>query len=78
VRFGSDQTVVIGLAADPVPDYAIFLHDSQSAICKTEAQRIDVILAIPFLEFQPGLREIALEQTIGGLGERGGAMSNLR
>ena len=48
----SDQTVVFGVSADPVPDDAIFLHDRQSAIFKTDANQIDVILAFQFLELQ--------------------------
>ena len=56
------------MSADPVPDDAIFLHDRQSAIFKTDANQIDVILAFQFLELQTGVRRIALEETIGALG----------
>src|ERR1022692_4348193 len=65
---GSDQTVVFGVIADPVPDDAVFLHDCQSAVLRTDASRIDVILASEFLELQAGMRRIALEETIGALG----------
>ena len=65
---GSDQTVVFGVIADPVPDDAVFLHDCQSAVLRTDASRIDVILASEFLELQFGMRRIALEETIGALG----------
>jgi len=51
---GSDETVVFGVGADPVPDDEIFLHDGQSAIIKTDADRIDVILAFEFLNCKPG------------------------
>lgn len=47
---------------------SIFLHDSQSAIFKANANRIDVILAFQFLEFQARVRRIALKETIGALG----------
>ena len=33
----SDQSVVLRMVADPVPDDAIFLHDCQSSVLKTDA-----------------------------------------
>jgi hypothetical protein len=58
------------VAADPVPDDAVFLHERQSAIFQTDASRIDVILAYQFLELQAGVRRIALEEAIGALASR--------
>src|SRR5262245_43073823 len=48
----SDQTVVVGVTADPVPDDVIFLHDCKSAVIETDANRIEVILAFQLLELQ--------------------------
>ena len=60
------------MIADPVPDNSIFLHDSQSAVLKADASRVDVIRAFQFLELQTGMRWVALDwvalgETIGGL-----------
>src|ERR1039458_2224062 len=65
---GSDQTVVFGVTADPVPHDSIFLHGGQSAIFKTDANRINIILAFQLFELQTGVRRVALEKTIGALG----------
>src|ERR1017187_688962 len=46
-----------------IPDDAVFLHDCQSAVLKTDASRIDVILAFQFLELQAGMRRIAIQET---------------
>jgi hypothetical protein len=56
------------VTADPVPDDAIFLHDSQSAVLETDASRINTMLACQFLELQTRVRRIALEEAIGALG----------
>ena len=64
----SDQTVVFGVTADPVPHDSIVFHDGQSAIFKTDANRIDVILAFQLFELQARVRRIALEETICALG----------
>jgi hypothetical protein len=53
---------------DPVPDDSIFLHDCQSAEFKTDANRIDVVLAFQLLELQTGVGRIALKEAIGALG----------
>ena len=58
------------MTADPVPHDSIFLHGGQSAIFKTDANRLDVILALQLFELQTGVRRIALEETIGALGVR--------
>jgi hypothetical protein len=56
------------VTADPVPHDSIVPHDGQSAIFKTDANRLDAILAFQFLELQARVRRIALEQTICALG----------
>jgi len=63
-----DQAVVLGVTADPVPHDSVLPHDGQSAIFKTDANRIDVVLAFQFLELQTRVFRIALEETIGALG----------
>jgi hypothetical protein len=42
------------MTADPVPHDSIFLHDAKGPIFKTDANRIDVILAFQLLELQTG------------------------
>src|SRR5437773_2777696 len=64
----SNQSVVIGIATDPVPDDAISLHDPEGAVAETDASRIDVVLAFHFLELKSGMCGIALENSIGTLG----------
>jgi hypothetical protein len=64
----SDQTVVFGVSADPVPHYSILLHDGQCAIFKADANRIDVLLAFQLFELQTRVRRVAVEETIGALG----------
>ncbi|MGA3042446.1 MAG: hypothetical protein ABSF54_16815 [Bryobacteraceae bacterium] len=66
-RKRSHQTVVFGVIADPIPDDFVFLHNCQSAVIKTDASRINVILPFQFLELQARMRQIALEETIGAL-----------
>ena len=73
VQRGSDQTVVFGVTADPVPHDSVFLHGCQCAIFKTDANRINVILAFQLFELQTGVRRVALEKTIGALGVALGA-----
>lgn len=64
----SDQTIVFGMGSNPVPDDSIFLSDSQGAIAKANAGRIDVILALQFFELQAGMRRVSLKKPIGALG----------
>ncbi len=56
------------MTADPVPHDSIFLHDAKGSIFKTDANRIDVILAFQFLELQAGVRRIFLKETLSALG----------
>jgi len=46
----SDQTVIFGVTSDPVPHDSTVLHDGESAISETDANRIDVVLAFQFFE----------------------------
>src|ERR1035441_789637 len=43
--YSSDETVVLGMTADPVPHDSVLLHDGQRAIIQADANRIDFILA---------------------------------
>jgi hypothetical protein len=56
------------VAADPVPDDAIFLHDCQGAVVEADASRVDVIFAFEFLEVQARVRGISLEKPIRSFG----------
>ena len=56
------------MIADPAPNDSTFFHDSQSAVFKTDTNRVNVILAFHFLEVQSGVRRIALEEAIGAFG----------
>ena len=58
------QAVVLGVAADPVPDDSVLLHDRQCAIAKTDANRVDILLAFHLLESQTGMRRIGLEELV--------------
>jgi hypothetical protein len=60
----SDQTIIIGMAANPVPHHAILLHDRQSSVLKTDPGRVDILLALQLLELQAGVRRVAPKQPI--------------
>jgi hypothetical protein len=51
-----------------IPHDSIVPPDGQSAIFKTDANRIDVILAFQLFELQARVRRIALEETKCALG----------
>jgi hypothetical protein len=55
------------MAANPIPDDPISFHNRQSAIIKTDTNRIKVVLALQFFELQAWMGGIALEQSISAL-----------
>ncbi len=57
--------VVFGMRADPIPDYAFILSDSQSPIIQTDANRIDIGLTLDLLEMKPWVGRISPEYLVG-------------
>jgi hypothetical protein len=58
LKTSSDQSVVIRVTADPVPDHPVLLHKREHPRSEADASRIDIILAFQFLELKarmPGL-----------------------
>ena len=64
----SNQPIVLGVPANPVPDHTTLSHDRQSSIIEPNANRVDVFFAFQFLELQAGMRRIGAEQPVGLLG----------
>ncbi len=58
----SSQPVVFGMVANPVPDDAIFLHHSQRAILKSDANGIDVMSPSNFFELEARMSRIVAEK----------------
>jgi len=50
----SHETVVFGVASNPIPHNAILLHHAQRAVLNTDPGRIDVVVASSFLNCNPG------------------------
>jgi hypothetical protein len=67
---GLNNSVVIGMASDPVPNNAISIDGRQSAVSEADSRGIDVVLAFEFLELQAGMPRIALKDSIGRLASR--------
>jgi hypothetical protein len=66
-RERSNEPVVVGVTANPVPNDAISAHDRQSTVVQTDASRIDCILAFELLKVQAGVRRIALKEPVCAL-----------
>jgi hypothetical protein len=49
------------MAADPIPDSALALHDCQCTVAEAYAGRVDIVLTLEFLELQAGMRRIGAE-----------------
>ena len=64
----SYQPVVIGVAADPIPDDAISLHDREGAIAETDPRRIDILLAFQLLELKSRMGGIVVKKAPGTFG----------
>ncbi len=56
------------MAADPVPDHAVFFHDRESPVAEADSNRINVVPAFQFLELQAGVGRTALEKPLGAFG----------
>jgi hypothetical protein len=55
----ADQSIVIGVRADPEPNISIFRLDSQSSVAQADA---DGPISSNFFELERGVARIALER----------------
>ena len=53
------------MAADPVPDQPVFVHNGEGTIIEAYANRIYLIVAFDFLELKAGMCGIALKEPVG-------------
>jgi len=60
----SHQPIIFRVPPDPVPHQVIFPHDGQCPIVKSNADGIDIVLALQLFELQPGMRWILLKQQV--------------
>jgi hypothetical protein len=52
VAVGLNQPVIIGVAADPIPDNSISIHNSQGAVSEADSRGVNVVFAFQLLELQ--------------------------
>jgi hypothetical protein len=52
------------MAADPVPDDSVSLHNGQCTVIEADADRVDAALALQLLEVQTGVRRAGTKETI--------------
>jgi hypothetical protein len=63
----SDEAIVFGVAADPIPDHSIPINGRQCTVAEADANRIDAVLPFQFLEVERGMERIVLEDSISAL-----------
>jgi fructose-1,6-bisphosphatase/inositol monophosphatase family enzyme len=57
-----DQSIVFGVAPDPIPNETVVFHHGDGAIVETDAGRVHIVRPSELLKMQTGMRPIGEEQ----------------
>jgi hypothetical protein len=60
----SNQTVVLSVAADPIPHDSLSVPDGQGAVLQADSNRVDVVFALELFELQARVCRIGSEETV--------------